>query len=44
MHDFSWKDFFRFFLGFVGMVSLGFVALVVIGIYQIEIVGTNFFP
>ena len=32
-------DFFKFFLGFVGMISLGFFALVAIGAYQVEIAG-----
>ena|GEM_PF-5825329 len=41
MRDYSGKDFFRFSLGFVGMLSLGFVLLLGIGFYQVEIAGTK---
>lgn len=39
MRDSPGKDFFRFLLGFVGMISLGFVLLIGVGFYQVEIAG-----
>ena len=35
------KTFFKFVLGFAGMLSLGFIVLMAIGYYEVEMQGVN---
>ena len=41
MRSFLEKDTVKFFLGFVGVLSIGLVSLIAIGFYQVEIGGAK---